>query len=290
MLNPVMCLCPICGIVMNLQICNWINRLTVHIATSHPSEKDVISICLKLEQPLFQRKADVKIPVAPIAEKCLSGLKKQLPEELKVPRGTHYLAFWLNHILTQDIIEPPHLTYQEFDALVEIILRYPNPAPARQGWKKWPTLATYVQKIGAAFSRHAVKLYLGTHQVGNNTLDGLKSFVGSVNHAGPSLTTIDSWKPPLQLVSGPNHLTTLLHLKVLIKQQEKSPNISNEKVTRFPGVLCYDEQEINQGVFPVDVDGDLKLAGLLVIKIRNLFSLAVYIYMNFYILHPMRPS
>ena len=103
-------------------------------------------------------------------------------------------------------------------------------------------------------------------------MDGLKSFVGSVNHAGPSLATIDSWKPPLQLVSGPNHLTTLLHFKFLIKQQEKSPNISNEKVTCFPGVLCYDEQEINQGVFPVDVDGDLKLAGLLVIKIRNLFS------------------
>ncbi|KAL5255490.1 hypothetical protein ACHWQZ_G010909 [Mnemiopsis leidyi] len=196
------------------------------------------------------------------ATEILLKLKKRLPDELSVPGGWHYLSFWKNHLLLQDILEPTHLNYQESDAFIEMCLRYPNPTPARLGWKTWPTLATFVQNIGATFSRRAVKLFLGSHVVGNNTLDGLKTYADSVNHPGPAASTLDTWKPPLQLISGPNHLTTLLHLKIMIQQPGSVPHLRNEKVTRFPGVLCYDEQEINQGVFPVEVDGQLNLAGL----------------------------
>ena len=260
MINPVMCWCPICGVVISLPECNRINLLSTHIASFHPTKTNVTEICLKLEQPQFNRKFDTKIQVRRIADKHLSEQKKQLPSCLGIPENTHYLSYWFNHILNQEIIEPTHITFQEVDALMEIILRYPNPTPNRLGWRTWPTLAAYVQKIGASFSRHAVKLYLGSHKVTDNSLQGLKNFVASVNHAGPSLSTVDSWKPPLQLVSGPNHLTTLLHLHILMKSKD-SPCISNERVTRFPGVLVYDEQEINQGVFPVEIDGKINLVG-----------------------------
>ena len=93
------------------------------------------------------------------------------------------------------------------------------------------------------------------------TLKGLKNFIDNINHAGPSVSTASRWKPALALESGPHVLDTILHLRMLIQNKDESVHISNEDVARFPVVLIYDEQAINQGLFPVKCGTNLMLGG-----------------------------
>lgn len=86
-------------------------------------------------------------------------------------------------------------------------------------------------------------------------------FLKSLNHPGPSLTTTWRWKPPIQLQSGPRNLDTLLHLHILSQHNDRSLHFGNENVARFPGVLIYDELELNSGAFPVKQNDNLMLAG-----------------------------
>ena len=78
---PVMCWCPICGVVVSLPECNRINLLTTHIASVHPTNNDIAQICLGLEKPQFKRNVVNKCSVINIAENIL--LKKKTTIKIK---------------------------------------------------------------------------------------------------------------------------------------------------------------------------------------------------------------
>ena len=74
--------------------------------------------------------------------------------------------------------------------------------------------------------------YLGIHKnVNDLSISGLKEWVKTVNHVGPSVSTLSAWRPPLSLQPSTHVLEVLLHIKLL--QQSKSPiQIKNDRVVR----------------------------------------------------------
>ena len=75
-----------------------------------------------------------------------------------------------------------------------------------------------------------------------------KKFISGVNHAGPSISTIQNWLPTVSYDNDQFHKKYLLcHLKTLIKNE--SIALKFEGVVRFLCVVGVDEQELNQGTF-----------------------------------------
>ena len=134
---------------IKLKYCNDLGRLEDHISAAHTLHLEagkIGNILSRINQTVFhqvvcpEERIRVPQPARP------SGV--MIPEDMRT-NGIHYLAYWLHQLLSNDLIGPDHLFYQEVDAMVELALRYPNPVPP--SWKYWPTLSAYVEKLNALF-------------------------------------------------------------------------------------------------------------------------------------------
>ena len=107
----------------------------------------------------------------------------------------NYVAHWKSKFLEWGLIDPTSLTFQEDEAFLYPVLIYPNPI---KDWSTWPTLCFYCLKLYVSQSAGALSLYRGFSKTGLDatTDQEIKLFCCSMNHAGPSLTTI-SHKFPL---------------------------------------------------------------------------------------------
>ena len=234
-LNPVHAFCPVCGKVLKLKRANCIIRVSLHITAAHPGSEEYVEKLRLLEDHSFFNNTEYKLPVT--ADKTHEYFAFKLPQSLQTG-DIHYLSFWLNILLKNNIIEPGSLCFQEVDAFIDMCQRFPRPTPPR--WKFWPTLCGYVERLNAGFSRLSHKFYLGSHIIDKScksrtaTIEDLKKFVSSVNHAGPALSTVSTWKPPLVLESSTHFLEIALHIKTLMAIPDSRPvSVQNEHVVRL---------------------------------------------------------
>jgi hypothetical protein len=262
LLNPLMCICPSCGDTISLKRMNYLDKLHDHIMRKHGADERLINDCLSIERDIFKDR-DSTLPLYKVNNNNRDELNRLVFESK--PEEVHYLVHWFDEFIKAGLVTPKHLIYQELDAFMEVALRYPMPSPTGSaGWKFWPTLSSFTESLASAFSRFTQKLYLGSHLIADATdytLQGLKAFINNINHVGPSVSTVSRWKPPLVLESGPHILDVVLHLRMLIKNKAEAVHISNEDVDRFFVVLIYDEQNVNQGIFPVKRGTELMLGG-----------------------------
>ena len=236
LLNPVYGFCPLCGKVLKLKHINCTKSLLAHLQSSHSdSENDYYVQHMRLlDDHHFVSKTYSKLLVT--EEKNHEYFSFMLPHSLQTG-DLHYLSFWTDILLKNDIIEPGSLIFQEIDAYIDMCQRFPHPTPPR--WKFWPTLCGYVERLNVGFSRFSHKFYLGGHVIDKNitsqtaTIEHLRDFTPTVNHAGPALSTVSSWKPALVLESCTHFLEIALHLKSLMACPECRPVlIRNEHVLR----------------------------------------------------------
>ena len=183
------------------------------------------------------------------------GIKRNLP--------VIYSLYWKDNFINEGFISTQSLSFQEDDALVEMILQYPNSV---QNWSFWRTIATYSLKLFSSISAAAVNLSRGLtyypqllrssgkapFNPGTLSKSDTLKFIESVNHPSASVTTLQQWLPRVSYENEQYHDKFVrIHQKILLKNKN-SLAIKFPKVIRYPVILIIDEQEINQGTFVVD--------------------------------------
>ena len=148
--------------------------------------------------------------------------------------------------------------FQEDDALVTMFLESPEPI---EDWTKWKTLSAYGLKCYVSNSGSALNLHRGLtyypsihckEKVARTTGDR-KSFMKSVNHPSPSISTVQAWLPKVSFENEQYHESYLsLHQRLLQVHNDSSISLKFPNVIRYPVVLGIDEQETNQGTFVND--------------------------------------
>jgi hypothetical protein len=188
MLSPLHAACPVCASIILLSKTNDLANLIKHVSTNHFDEEDLRNNLKSVGKLYFHSSDEVYLN----NRADMPSSNYQIPVRLCPPKGIHYLAFWLNIMINQGILEPNHLIYQQLDALMEVVMRYPRPRP--HSWRMWPVLCKYVEKMNSMFSRYVQKFYLGTHKIADPsdfTLEGMKRFARIINHPGDNhLSTI----------------------------------------------------------------------------------------------------
>ena len=147
-----------------------------------------------------------------------------------------------------NLITPTSLTFQEDEALIYSVLNYPNPV---RNWSTWPTLCFYCLKMYASQSAGALALHRGMtkNRLGNIEDQDVKLFACSINHPGPSLSTISKIFPLLNYNPQVYHKEEhLFHLKILQKNS-CSLKVVFPNTVRYLTTLGADDQELNQGAF-----------------------------------------
>ena len=181
-------------------------------------------------------------------EKTISFLKSYcITRDLK---NLTYICHWKNLFIQNEVIESRSLSFQEDNALIDTFLHYPHPIP---DWKFYKTVSFYFLKINCSNGSNSLNLHRGvTNYPGLSTHKetSAKNFLSGVNHAGPGLTTIQSWLPTVSYENDQYHKKYVLcHIKTLMKNNALA--LKFDGVTRFPVVMGIDEQELNQGTFSV---------------------------------------
>lgn len=234
LVNPIFGICPLCCKVLNLKHLNCTKAILYHLESSHSENSKYMEHMRLIQDHHFLDDTKIKLPVT--GSKNHEYFAFMIPPSLKTG-DLHYLSYWTDILLKNAIITPGSLIFQEIDAFIDMCQRFPHPVPPR--WKFWPTLCGYVERLNVGFSRHTHKFFLGSHVVDKDctpqaaTISDLKTFVSTVNHAGPALSTVSSWKPPLVLETCTHFLEIALHIKTLMAcPTEKPVLIRNEHVVR----------------------------------------------------------
>ena len=182
-----------------------------------------------------------------------------------------YTTHWKEKLISLNVIKPSSLTFQEDEALIYSLLKFPDPV---SNWSTWSTLSLYCMKLYTSVSSAGLNLFRGfsgTRQISTPAAN-VEEYCSDINHPGPSLTTNQRNLPPLTYEGEVFHRNELrFHLAVMQKNDE-SLKLIFPKVVRFLGSAVVDEQEINQGVFihdgklyglknPVSID-DLRRVGV----------------------------
>ena len=162
----------------------------------------------------------------------------------------NYTCHWKDRLIQTKVIKSNSLCFQEDDAMVYSILRYPNPV---RNWNIWSTIELYAMKLYTSVSASALCLHRGLTNLRSTSQlereDNIWSFSASINHPAPSVSTMQRRFPFLSYENDQFHNSeTQFHLKILTKNDE-SIAIKYSSVIRYPVTLGIDDQEINQGVF-----------------------------------------
>ena len=164
------------------------------------------------------------------------------------PFSCNYVGHWKSKLMDWELIDPTSLTFQEDESFLYSVLNYPNPI---RNWSTWPTLCFYCLKVYASQSAGALSLHRGATKtrLGNIEDEDVKLFTCSINHPGPSLSTLAHKFPLLnyspQIYHREEHL---FHIKILQKNST-SVKIVFPNVVRFLITVGADDQELNQGTF-----------------------------------------
>ena len=160
-----------------------------------------------------------------------------------------YICHWKDAVIRSNLITSKSLTFQEDDALVELIVNYPN---AVADWKKWKTLSLYLLKLFTSVSGTAANLFRGfTYYpwVAHGPERSLQEFVRNINHPGPSITSLQRWLPAVSYENEQFHdIEQLFHI-LYLRNNPESLKLVFPNTIKYVVALGIDEQEINQGTF-----------------------------------------
>ena len=169
----------------------------------------------------------------------------------------HYLMYWKHVMLSSGVINQDSLIYQSDDVLLEELLSFPFRNIAN--WDLWPVVKEYAIKFVNSVSEGQYALLSGIRKKrAGSSLEELEEYARDLNHVVPGYTTVASWQPPVTVQSSCHVHMILGHLEIL-KNRHGAVAIETEKALRYPVALCYDGQDINQGVFCVKRQSDSKL-------------------------------
>ena len=143
----------------------------------------------------------------------------------------NYVAHWVNILIQLEILKPNHVMFQELDALVEMLLFFPN---QRWKWDSWPSIKQYAIKLGNTLTEGGYRLFRGTHSANKNNcrLEMLRELVSSTNHIAPGLSTLQRWRAPVKLDSVV-HLENIIALIMLYEESDDVVQFKNDLVKRF---------------------------------------------------------
>ena len=171
-----------------------------------------------------------------------------------IPNNPTYICHWKDLLISSGIIKSSSLSFQEDDAFVLSVLRYPDPIP---DWSVWGTLSLYALKIMTSISATALNLFRGTTfnriTTKSEALPDVKEFARNVNHPCPSITRTQKQMPKLRYDNKTYHPSEILfHIKKLDSSENSFRFCFSPTVIRFPVVGGIDEQETNKGTFVED--------------------------------------
>ena len=149
--------------------------------------------------------------------------------------------------------------YQNVDAFLTEQLSQPNPV---SNWKNWPTLFSFCESLADLASRKGYMFYLGSKRFGLKEHRDIVAPIVSYCNPGPSLSTLDSHRPPPVYDSGP-HLNNLMLLLELLQSLDGIPCFKATGLKRYFAVLHYDGMPLNIGTFPRQEDGETFFDGIL---------------------------
>ena len=171
-----------------------------------------------------------------------------------LPINPHYLSHWSDVLISNEIIRPSSLQYQESDAFIFSVLNYPDPI---RSWSVWGTIELYATKMYSSVGGAALNLFRGitdnriTRR--NCPLVDIHEFVLDINHPCPSVSCCQSNLPNLKYENRTMHSSEVIfHISCLEASEDSFKFVFSDKVVRYPVVAVVDEQEINQGTFVVN--------------------------------------
>ena len=171
----------------------------------------------------------------------------------------NYLPYWLNKFIEAGILRGGHLMHQNVDVFLTEQLSQPNPV---SNWKNWPTLFSFCESLADLASRKGYMFYLGSKRFGLKEHRDIVASTVSYCNPGPSLSTLDSRRPPPVYDSGP-HLNNLMLLLELLQSLDDAPCFKDTGLKRYFAVLHYDCMPLNIGTFPRQEDGETFFDGIL---------------------------
>ena len=164
------------------------------------------------------------------------------------PLFGNYVSHWKSKIFEWGLIDPTSLTFQEDEALLYSVLNYPNPV---RNWSTWPTLCFYCLKLYASQSAGALALHRGLTKTRLCDIEGqdVKLFTCSINHPGPSLSTLSHSFPLLNYKPQVYNKEEQLFQIQILEKISQSVKIGFDKVMRYMVTLGADDQDLNRGTF-----------------------------------------
>lgn len=197
-----------------------------------------------LSRSPFQINPNINMNLYPVSRSFL--------EKYGIYRGFKevYICHWKDKLISSGIIKHNSLTFQEDEALVFMVLRYPDPV---DDWSLWGTLALYCMKLLTSISSTALNLYRGItrNRLTQRRAADVIEYVSEINHASPSVSNTQKKLPPLNFENEVWHQSEML-FHLTFKEELQSSVVmtfSESKVLRIPITLGIDDQENNQGTF-----------------------------------------
>ena len=246
---------------ISLHRLNDISRFTSHVSGHQdPWSKSVIVRLVFVEKGDYFTEESVINSWEPIpsVSAVLNDCRHMMFER---DLSVHYLSHWKSIIYNSGVIEKSSILYQSDDALVEDVLSYPKKIP---NWDKWQAIKSWAVKLFNSVSEGQYGLFSGERRKRKGTsIEELEKYTRTINHITPGYTTVSSWQPPVTVESGCHPNVILAHIQVL-ENRTDAIMVKSEKSRRYPVVVCYDGQDLNQGAFSVKrkSDGKLFLCGL----------------------------
>ena len=160
-----------------------------------------------------------------------------------------YICHWKNMVIRSNLINSQSLSFQEDDALVELIVNYPNVVT---DWKRGKTLSLFLLKLFTSVSGTAANLFRGfTYypRISHGPERSLEEFVDAINHPGPSITSLQRWLPAVSYENEQYHKVEQLFHILFLKNNPDALKLDFGNSIRYITALGIDEQEINQGTF-----------------------------------------
>ena len=169
-----------------------------------------------------------------------------------LPQNPHYLSHWSDVLISNGLIRPSSLQYQENDAFIFSVLNYPDPIRS-----VWGTIELYATKMYSSVGGAALNLFRG---ITNNRITRRKcplvdiyEFVMDINHPCSSVSCCQSNLPSLKYENQTMHSSEVIfHISCLEATEDCFKFVFSDKIVRYPVVAVVDEQEINQGTFVVN--------------------------------------
>ena len=116
------------------------------------------------------------------------GLKEGIVDYMKAfaikrdfNQTMNYTCHWKNLLIKTNLTSSQSLTFREDDAMVAMVLNYPEPI---KRWAFWDTLSVYSLKLVTSISSTALNLYRGItdYQRLYGNENNLQNFVRAINH------------------------------------------------------------------------------------------------------------